>query len=296
MQQVWRISSAVFLAVCMLVHAGEAATHKKPKPGTAPSTAMTFAIVRSSVIGCEPKCPEWIAAEGELKPSTGAQFKTFLKKLGKQRLPVVITSPGGDVNSALAMGQMIRERKLDVTVGWTLYSGCGPTSRGCAPSKAQGGVYRGLIIGMRAYCFSACPFILAAGQRRVVGTGAFVGVHEITTQPFFQRVRYYETYRMVHGRKKVLSRKVVSRKNIVGKTTTKLSKPFDRKLRTYLNTMGVSLTMLDLLHLAPPSSIHSLTTGEMKSTNLATDFSLAADLMANSLCTQAIPADNCVKR
>ena len=85
-------------------------------------------------------------------------------------------------------------------------------------------------------------------------------MHEITTQPITQRIRYNETYRMVNGKKKVLSRKVVSRKNIIGKATTKLSKPFDRKLKAYLNTMGVSLTMLDLLHLAPPSSIHNLTT------------------------------------
>jgi hypothetical protein len=93
---------------------------------------------------------------------------------------------------------------------------------------------------------------LAAGQKRVVKSGAHVGVHEITTQPFYQRVRYYETCRIVRGHKKILSRKIVSRKNIVGKTTTKMSKSFDKKLRTYLTVMGVNLTMLDLLHLAPP--------------------------------------------
>ena len=192
-------------------------------------------------------------------PGSANQFRKILKQAGKLRLPVVITSPGGDVEAALAIGQMIRERKLDVLVGWTLFTGCNPTAKTCKLPKEQKGVYAGLAMTSRGYCLSACPFILASGQKRILGAGAILGVHEITTQPITQRIRYNETYRMVNGKKKVLSRKVVSRKNIIGKPTTKLSKPFDKKLRAYLNTMGVSLAMLDLLHLAPPSAIHTLT-------------------------------------
>ena len=295
MAQVWRVLSFAFLLLCLAMPAQAVEAKKKVKQVAAPSTAMTFAIVRSGVSGCEPNCPQWIAAEGDFKPGTAGEFKTFLKKIVKRRLPIVITSPGGDVNSALAMGQMIHERKLDVTVGWTLYTGCAPTKKDCVLPKEQGGVYRGLVISMRAYCFSACPFVLAAGQSRVVKSGAYVGVHEITTQPFYQKVRYYETYRMVKGHKKVLSRKILSRKNIVGKTTTKLSKSFDKRLKSYLTTMGVNLSMLDLLHLAPPSSIHTLSPEEMKSTGLVTDYDTARELVANSLCAQAVPADNCVK-
>ncbi len=168
-----------------------------------------------------------------------------------------------------------------------------PTVKTCKLPKAQKGVYAGLVMTSRGYCLSACPFVFAAGQKRILGAGAILGVHEITTQPITQRIRYNETYRIVNGKKKVLSRKVVSRKNIIGKTTTKLSKPFDKKLKAYLNTMGVSLAMLDLLHLAPPSAIHTLTTEEMKSTNLVTASGNAAELVANSLCKAATPADNC---
>ena len=254
---------------------------------------MVFAIVRSGIVGCEPNCPQWISAEGQIMPGSANQFRKILKQAGKLRLPVVITSPGGDVEAALAIGRMIRERKLDVLVGWTHFTGCNPTAKTCKLPKEQKGVYGGIAMTSNAYCFSACPFILASGQKRILGSGAVVGVHEITTQPITQRIRYNETYRMVNGKKKVLSRKVVSRKNIVGKVTTKLSKPFDKKLRNYLNTMGVSLTMLDLLHLAPPSSIHNLTTAEMKSTNLVTASGYAADLVSNNLCKATTPADNC---
>ena len=193
----------------------------------------------------------------------------------------------------MAIGQMIRERKLDVLVGWTLFTGCNPTAKTCKLPKAQKGVYAGLAMTSRGYCLSACPFLFAAGQKRILGAGAFLGVHEITTQPITQRIRYNETYRMVNGKKKVLSRKVVSRKNIIGKPTTKLSKSFDKKLKAYLNTMGVSVAMLDLLHLAPPSAIHTLSYDEMKSTNLVTAFGDAAELVSNSLCKTATPADNC---
>ena len=259
-----QVLSLVVVLALLLVQAvtvETATTKKKPVEKAPVSPPMVFAIVRSGTVGCEPNCPQWISAEGQIMPGSASQFRKILKQAGKLRLPVVITSPGGDVEAALAIGQMIRQRKLDVLVGWTLFTGCNPTAKTCKLPKAQKGVYAGLAMTSRGYCLSACPFILASGQKRILGAGAFLGVHEITTQPITQRIRYNETYRMVNGKKKVLSRKVVSRKNIIGKPTTKLSKSFDKKLKAYLNTMGVSLAMLDLLRLAPPSAIHTLTYG-----------------------------------
>ncbi len=293
LREVFRLACVLAL---LLVQAsvGEAAAVKNTPVAKEPDEPpMLFAIVRSGITGCEPNCPQWISAEGQIMPGTATQFRKILKQVGKMRLPVVINSPGGDVEAALAMGRMIRERKLDVMVGWTLFTGCNPSVKTCRLPREQKGVYAGLAMTSRAYCLSACPFILAAGQKRMLGSGAVLGVHEITTQPVTQRIRYYETYRIINGRKKVLSRKVVSRKNIIGKVTTKLSKPFNRKLRAYLTTMGVDLALLDLLHLAPPSSIHTLTLDELKSTNLVTAYGNASELVSNSLCRATPPADNC---
>ncbi len=284
---------ALALLLVQAVTVETATTKKKPVEKAPVSPPMVFAIVRSATVGCEPNCPQWISAEGQIMPGSASQFRKILKQAGKLRLPVVITSQGGDVEAALAIGQMIRERKLDVLVGWTLFTGCNPTVKTCKLPKEQKGVYAGLAMTSRGYCLSACPFIVAAGQKRILGAGAVLGVHEITTQPITQRIRYNETYRMVNGKKKVLSRKVVSRKNIIGKPTTKLSKSFDKKLKAYLTTMGVSVAMLDLLRLAPPSAIHTLSNDEMKSTNLVTAFGDAAELVSNSLCKTATPADNC---
>ncbi len=295
MHRAWRVIGFVIVLACLLLQAGAGeAAGKKPTPVKTPaSPSMTFVVVRSSVAGCEPNCPEWIAAEGQITAASGGQFRSFLKKLGKLRLPVVLTSQGGDVESALAIGRTIRERKLDVAVGWTLYTDCSPTVKTCKLPTSQQGVYRGTAATNLGYCYSACPFILAAGARRLAGNGSYVGLHEITTQPYTKHVRYYETYRIVNGKKKILSRKIISSKLVYGKVTTKLTKPFDRKLRTYVQDMGINLAMLELLHLAPPSSIHNLTYNEMKSTNLVTEFMPANMLTENRLCSSATPADNC---
>ena len=80
------------------------------------------------------------------------------------------------MNAALAIGQLIRARKLDVAVGFTYYAGCEPKNKACALPMAQKGVYRGLIFGNNAFCSSACPLILASGLRRIHSAGASVGV------------------------------------------------------------------------------------------------------------------------
>ena len=84
---------------------------------------MAFVVVRSGEPGCEPTCPEWISAEGGIAANTPAQLKKLLKTLGGRKLPIVVSSPGGDVDAALALGRMIRQYKLDVAVGKTRFAG-----------------------------------------------------------------------------------------------------------------------------------------------------------------------------
>ena len=75
-------------------------------------------------------------------------------------------------------------------------------------------------------CVSACAFILAAGEKRFMGQGTAVGVHQISRTITQEKVRYYERYRIVGGKKQVLSRKIVSRKPVKSYLSTKL----DRRL------------------------------------------------------------------
>ena len=277
------------LLVAMALNAG--ATTKQPKKIIQPlDPPMTVVVVRSSIASCEPECPQWIAAEGRITAQTPALFKKALNLAGNRRFPVIVTSPGGDVDAALAIGTMIRARKLDVAVGWTSFTGCAPRQNECKPS-----IYRGTVLTHGSYCVSACPLILAAGQQRLLGPGAVIGVHQISTTMIQDRLLYRERYVVVNGKKKVISRTLVSRKPSRSYVTTKLDTSHRRKLAAYLKTMGVGEELIGLFNKAPPSSIYVLQPNEAVSAKIVTAFSPAANLVGTYLCAAPTPPDNCVK-
>jgi len=78
---------------------------------------MRFIIARSSAVGCKLNCPEWISAEGAITADTPALLKRVLKKLGTRKLPIIVNSPGGDVDAALQLGRIIRKNGLDIAIG-----------------------------------------------------------------------------------------------------------------------------------------------------------------------------------
>lgn len=281
----------VLLACVIAIMAPAMAAPKKAAPLNDPP--MTAHVVRSAMPGCEPNCPQWIALDGRLTAQSPGVFRKALKLAGKKRFPVIIMSPGGDVDAALAIGKMIRQRKLDVAVGWTHYSGCTPREKACKLLKENNNVYRGLAFAYGGYCMSACPFILASGQRRLAAGGAQVGVHQISSQSLRERLTYQEEYRIVNGKKKVISRKIIGRKTIKGKVTSKMSPLLRKKLETYLHGMGVKPSLLDLVDKAPPASIYLLQAGELAATALSNDAGSAPVLVAPGQCRSQPPADHC---
>ncbi|WP_342641651.1 hypothetical protein [Rhodoligotrophos ferricapiens] len=94
-----------------------------------------------------------LEATGTIVPGTAERFRAEIEKRGDYVKAVVLNSPGGSVQDALAMGRIIRERKLNTRV------------------EARG------------YCASSCPLVLAGGVERSVEQGASVGVHQIFAVP-----------------------------------------------------------------------------------------------------------------
>lgn len=254
---------------------------------------MRFAIVRTNVEGCEPNCPQWISAEGAITRETPALLRKILKQAGKDRLPILINSFGGDVDASLAMADIIRANRLDVGVGWTFFAGCMPTNLFCKLPEQQMGVYRGVPVTWRAYCFSTCPFILAGGQKRLAG-GAMVGVTQFSTTVTSQRVFYEERYRVVNGRKKLIGRKIVKRDPVKSYTTTKLDTSSQRKLTAHMSKMGVQKGFMAFLAKAQPLSVYFLTGKEAMAVKLVTDFASARTLVDNQLCQATPTAANCI--
>ncbi|MBZ7924639.1 hypothetical protein LAC81_28295 [Ensifer adhaerens] len=250
---------------------------------------MQFFVVRSGQPGCEPTCPEWISAEGAIVRDSPALFKKLLKTIGNRRLPVVVTSPGGDVDAALALGRIIRARKLEVAVGKTRFIGCQPQQKDCRDNDGRGARYIGIAYSGGAYCNSACPLMLAGGTRRVVGQWAYLGVHQITTVHTQVLTRYQEKYRIVNGKKKVTSKKVVSRKNVGTRTTYEMSKAQERELAAYLAEMGVGRAVIDQMKITFANDMRKIEPVAMMEMKLITQLGGVELLTAAGVC-KTVPA------
>ncbi|WP_162913931.1 hypothetical protein [Taklimakanibacter lacteus] len=290
---------ALVLLICVMTAItspglAEAAGKSKRQPDMSAGPAMRFVIVRSHVNGCEPNCPQWISAEGVITAQTPSLLRKALKQAGGSQLPILMTSPGGDVEAALALGEIIRTRKLDVGVGWTFFAGCWPGDRTCNVTARQKGRYYGTPFAWRAYCLAACLLAITGGRKRLAA-GASLGTTEFSTPMTDQRITYQERYRIVKGKKKVLSRKVIKRETLRSYTTSKLDKASWKKLRAYAGKMGVGNGYLALFTKARPGSVYFVSGEEALFTGLITSLDSARSLVANQLCKMTPAAKNCVR-
>ena len=126
------VRSVALTSALMLAGASVAApTNTKRTEPPKPTRSMRVVVVTDSRTGCEPSCAQWIAAHGEITNDTPAQFQRVFKAPGQKQLPVFISSPGGSVPAALAIGREIRKRGLDVAVERTVFHKCEQTSTPC---------------------------------------------------------------------------------------------------------------------------------------------------------------------
>ncbi|WP_436798471.1 hypothetical protein [Mesorhizobium ventifaucium] len=287
--QAWWMLGVICLASFLVMgHAAFAANTEKSAPDLGPT--MRFVVVRSSAPGCEPTCPEWISAEGSIEAGTPALFKRTLKGLGGRKLPVVVDSPGGNVEAALALGRLLRKNKLDIAVGKTRFTGCQPDAKDCKENDGKGARYFGNAYASGAICNSACPLMVAGGIRRVVGHWAHLGVHQITTTYIRTKLQYRTTYRVVRG---ILSKKIVGRKNAGSYKTYEMSKSVEKRLAAYLNEMGVGLAVLETMKNTPASSIQQLAPYDMLQAKLVTSLDAVDLLTAPTLCNTDPVVANC---
>ncbi len=235
---------------------------------------MDIFIVTSSDPNCEPNCPAWIAAQGTIRPGVVAKLKTVLKQLGKQKLPILIESPGGTVEESLALGRLIRANGLDIAVSKTELQTCARSDAICLARKVRG-IRSGKPNAYLAVCASACAFTLAGGTRRIVGRASLVGVHEVAS--YRTTVRILQKYKISQShflgvptgeKKKVL----ISSKKVSEKTEqVKTAEVEYKKLAAYFSEMGIGDKINGLMRAAPHKSIHVLTREELTATRLATD-------------------------
>ena len=157
----------------------------EPTPRARPTrvTAMptiTFFVARGGTDACGPGCAEWVAAEGAIDGAAPQRLRALLNRLGRRKLPIYFHSPGGSVAGALAIGRLMRERRLTAGVGWTLPQGCDakqPREEACDQLKRSGRELPAQLDTSHTMCNSACVYALAGATVREIAPSATLGIH-----------------------------------------------------------------------------------------------------------------------
>lgn len=240
-----QFSSGVFALVLITLLRTYAAA--ADDPGDRP---MNFILVSDG--DCSDSCVQWVSAEGAITYATPTRFAAFLSTLKNRKLPIVIQSVGGDVDAALAIGQMIRNRKLDTAIGRTQLNDCPMLDPRCNEKMVKGGWSSGTVRSGGAYCFSACPLVVAGGVNRAAAPNTSIGLHQITNG---KKDRNYGP---------------VNKRNLDAISTRKDDR-IKEKLGTYLDAMGVqSKDVFAMMGLATPHGLYHVLDEEALKTGLIT--------------------------
>jgi hypothetical protein len=288
-----------FLSLLMMTCADAfAGQQKKTKIVAQPKPiyeeAMRVVVVSNRFPTCEPDCPQWISAEGEITAATPTAFRRVFKQIGSKNMPLVIRSPGGSIEAAIEIGKMVRKRNMTVAVGYTLYRGCRPDEVGCKLSEENKGIYSGSIAEFQAFCNSACPMILAAGTTRLASSVVYLGLHEPKTLWTREWVKWRDAYKVVNGKKKFAKRTIISRKLVKGKTTYGFDKRLRKQLGNYYKSMGIDLAILDEMEKAKYKDMYWLPEYGRDKLHLRTSVGSAASLGAvRDFKPTVRPADEC---
>lgn len=241
----------------------------KPDPAQPPS--MQVVIARNTADGCEPNCLEWIAAQGTIDDNSLGQFKKAFNAMGKRRLPVVIDSPGGSVKQALAIGRLIRAKRVDVIVAKSLLKTCEKTDVACTKFKSRA-IHPAKPESRLSKCASSCAFILAAGVGRHVGPGAYVGVHKVATFSIKVEQRYRVLTKYRNGVPFEQQKSLVYEKRTTSpKQEAAADDAIYKSIAAYFAEMGIADSVMPILLSAPHAGIRWLRGYELASTKLATD-------------------------
>lgn len=141
---------------------------------------MEFGTVPTGGNCSNAECPRAMVAEGEISADAPQRFTRFLRD--QMQVPglhavLFINSPGGNVESALRLGALLHDAGAAAIVGRPVVSSDGRIAALSRKSKASMGVVPG-------QCASACVYTLMGAKRRVVPSGARLGVHRMSARVY----------------------------------------------------------------------------------------------------------------
>lgn len=171
---------ALFVVAFLLICGPALAAPSRAVLPTAPAPPMVFYVAKGASDACGRGCDSWIAVEGQVDSGAAFRFRKFLQKVGDRKLPMYFASPGGNLDQALAMGAMLREKSVVARVARTVVKECGfeaQDSDVCIKLKQSGRVLHGDLWTRGANCNSACPYLILGAATREIAPDAVLGVH-----------------------------------------------------------------------------------------------------------------------
>jgi hypothetical protein len=211
-----------------------------------PAPPMAFYVAKGAPDACGPGCDTWIAVEGQIDARATFRFGKFLRQQKDRDLPLYFSSPGGNVDQALAMGDVLRERPAVARVARTVVSECGFEAQDgdvCLKLKRSARALHADLSTRGAQCNSACPYFMLGAATREIAPDAVLGIH---------------------------TPKVVSR--FTGGTPTEQMRTLateqgmdraDHMLSSYFAKMGIAHELLDLAKTVKFEDMHVLTREEL---------------------------------
>lgn len=212
---------------------------KQPAPNQAVMGPMVFYEAHGEANACGPGCSEWIAAEGKIDKGAPDRLEHLLAHIKGPPPPLFFQSPGGLVTDSMLLGQLIRSRKLTVSVGHTVPLHCdrGPAGQeSCEAELSAGGPVEAELDYATAMCNSACVYALAGGFVRLIPPWVALGIHDIGFDPSIAAIRHASTLALE-----------------AAKAAT------DERLHKYVHQMGIGDGLLTEAFATPYSSVERLT-------------------------------------
>jgi hypothetical protein len=214
------------LAAVATVSTATAQTTPRPLVGGfgSPADAMIFYAAHGPNGACGPGCSDWIAAEGTVQFDTFKRLINILDRQNGRKLPLVIHSWGeSNLNVAVGLGRILRERGIDTTEGETEVAACKDKSdTDCFALKRPGGPLDATLNMSDGRCDITCVLILAGGIHRSLHAGTRV---ILTGMEIRNRVA----------------------PNVSDEHRESLTTIFGEQFRLYLREMGIDTELLDVV-------------------------------------------------
>lgn len=208
---------------------------------------MTFYVAEGAPDACGRGCDSWIAVEGQVDSGAAARFRKFFQKVRGRNLPIYFSSPGGNLDQALAMGGMLREKPVTARVARTVVRECGfeaQDSDVCLKLKQSGRELHGELWTHGAMCNSACPYLILGATTREIAPDAVLAVHSPKVVVHFSGL-------------------AAPTREMRAAATERGHERADRMVASYIVRMGVDIGLLSLTSTVKFEDIHALTREEI---------------------------------